>query len=82
MANTGSWVGLDTNATAGRNEAMTGESGDADIEFLVTHNSMADIVATSNAEANVEMSFVLLYFVLCRLAIHVDARAHELKQVL
>jgi hypothetical protein len=52
MANTWNWVGLNTNATAGRNEVMTDESGLDVGEIFVTHDSMADIVATSAVEAN------------------------------
>ena len=51
MANTEMWVGLDTNATAGRNEAMTNQiSLDCDVIFQV-HDCVCRIVARSGSEA-------------------------------
>ena len=52
MANTETWVGLDTNATAGRNEILCDERGSAVIEIFVTHDSMAPIVARNALMAN------------------------------
>lgn len=45
MANTETWVGLDTNATAGRNEAIADESGVECFNRLKTHDVLAGIVA-------------------------------------
>jgi len=51
MAKPWIWVGLDTNAAAGRNGSVT-NAGTNDIEVFVTHNSMAEIVARSHRDAN------------------------------
>ena len=39
MAKPGTWVGLDTDAAAGRNGPITDERGPDDIETVVTHDS-------------------------------------------
>ena len=67
MANTETWVGLDTNATAGRNEILCRQWGSAVIEIFVIHDSMAAIVARNVVRPNGRRAFVLnaLYFVLC-----------------
>jgi hypothetical protein len=52
MAKPWMWVGLDTNAAAGRNGTKTAKEGTDDVETYVTHDSMADIVARSHREAN------------------------------
>jgi hypothetical protein len=52
MAKPGMRVGLDTDAAAGRNGPMTDERRTDDIETFVTHDSVADIVARSNQDAN------------------------------
>ena len=64
MANTETWVGLDTNATAGRNETLCDEWGRAVIEIFVTHDSMAPIVARNAARPNGQEAFCTSCFVL------------------
>jgi hypothetical protein len=64
MANTETWVGLDTNATAGRNEILCSEWGIAVIEIFVTHDSMAPIVARNTARPNGQEAFCSSCFVL------------------
>jgi hypothetical protein len=49
MANTGTWVGLDTNATAGRNGPITADVGTNDIECFVTHALVAVILSKERA---------------------------------
>ena len=51
MANTEIWVGLDTNATAGRDEAITNESGShSDVAYEV--HDVQGILARSRREEN------------------------------
>ena len=71
MANTETWVGLDTNATAGRNEILCRQWGSAVIEIFVIHDSMAAIVARNVVRPNGQGAFVLhaLYFVLLTLVL-------------
>ena len=52
MAKPEMWVGLDTDAAAGRNETKTVKEGTDDVETFVTHDSMAGIVARSHRDAN------------------------------
>jgi hypothetical protein len=52
MAKPWTWVGLDTNAAAGRNGTKTAEEGIDFVETYVTHDSMAAIVTRHRQEAN------------------------------
>ena len=68
MAKPETWVGLATNATAGRNETVCHEWGHAVIEIFVTHDSMAPIVARNVLGAKMAkrlFALCALYFVLC-----------------
>jgi len=52
MAKPWMWVGLDTNAAAGRNGTKTAREGTDDVETFVTHDSVAGIVTSSHRDAN------------------------------
>ena len=58
------WVGLDTNAAAGRNGTKTAKEGPVDVETYVIHDSMAGIVARHRQEANCLRGVCPLSFVL------------------